>query len=355
MVRQVSNLSEFDRVLKEAASKLVVVDFFAQWCGPCHFVAPFIDNFATKYPQVVFVKIDVDQASDVASSCGISAMPTFHFYKNSKKANELVGADPNTLENLIKKHMSSVESTEGYVLGRGESSNTINWNMGRTQQSANGERSSSNVVKPLYNEEYLKQLLEMGFPEVRAKRALLRTKHESVETAMNWLFEHMEDPDIDHPLEEEEAAMKETLKGSSLSEEEKRARAQEALERVRKKRQEEEKKAEIEKERNRMKTGKELAEAKAALEEQKRKAHVEKLQKEKIEAQKERERLRELLRQDRQERLARSGNNSASYSETQQQNTKPNVNSGASQSTGHQGPGVVQLRFPDGSKIEKST
>ncbi|GJQ13870.1 hypothetical protein GpartN1_g5661.t1 [Galdieria partita] len=350
MVRQVANLSEFDRVLKEAGSKLVVVDFFAQWCGPCHFVAPFIDNFATKYPQAVFVKVDVDQASDVASSCGISAMPTFHFYKDNKKVDELVGADPNTLENLIKKHMSNKEWTGGYVLGHGESSNTINWNMGRTQQAANGEESSSHLSKPLYNEEHLNQLLEMGFPEIRAKRALLRTKHESVEIAMNWLFEHMEDPDIDNPLDEEEAAMKESLKVSSLSEEEKRARAQEALERVRKKRQEEEKRAEIEKEKSRMKSGKELAEAKAALEEQKRKAQVEKLQKEKIEAKKERERLRELLRQDRQERLARTGNASTSHSETQ--NIKPAMNSGASQSTNPQGPGVVQLRFPDGSKLE---
>jgi len=89
MVRQVSSLSEFDKVLREAGSKLVVIDFFAQWCGPCHFIAPFVENLATKYPQVVFVKVDVDQASDVASTCGISAMPTFHFYKNNQKVKAL--------------------------------------------------------------------------------------------------------------------------------------------------------------------------------------------------------------------------------------------------------------------------
>lgn len=239
-----------------------------------------------------------------------------------------------------------METTGGYVLGHGEPSNKINWN---TEQTTNKEPSSSQVSKPLYNEEYLKQLLEMGFPEVRAKRALLRTKHESVETAMNWLFEHMEDPDIDEPLEEEEAVLKEET--SSLSEEEKRAKAKEALEKVRKKRQEEEKKAEIERERNRMKSSKQLAETKAALEEQKRKAHVERLQKEKLEAQKERERLRELLRQDRQERLARMGHNSTTPSETQQ-NDKSSESTGVSSSTVYQGPGVVQLRFPDGSKLE---
>jgi len=350
MVRQVSSLSEFDKVLREAGSKLVVIDFFAQWCGPCHFIAPFVEKLATKYPQVVFVKVDVDQASDVASTCGISAMPTFHFYKNNQKVDQVVGADPNTLENVIKKHMTSMEQTGGHVLGHGEPSNTtINWNIGKTQQQ------EANVSKPLYNEEYLKQLVEMGFPELRAKRALLRTKQESVETAMNWLFEHMEDEDIDSPLEEEEQAAATEMtqnSSSSLSEEEKRARAQEALERVRKKRQEEEKKAEIEREKNRVKTGKELAEAKAALEEQKRKAHVEKLQKEKMEAQKERERLRELLRQDREERLARMGNHPTSV-EKQQQNRNPPENSNPRPSSTHQqGSGVVQLRFPDGSKLE---
>eukprot|EP00871_Galdieria_phlegrea_P002172 jgi/Galph1/2956/GphlegSOOS_G1596.1 len=349
MVREVANLSAFDRVLKEAEGKLVVIDFFAQWCGPCHFISPFIDSLSTKYPRVVFAKVDVDQARDVASTCGISAMPTFHLYRNSSKVDELVGADPNALEALIKKHMDSMPSSGGYVLGHGgDSNNVINWDAGKSTEAAEKEASSKDG---LYNESYLKQLEEMGFPKLRAKRALLRTKQESVDTAMNWLFEHMEDEDIDQPLEEEEKQAREQLENNSqLSSEEKRARSLEALERVRKKRQEEEKKAEIEREKTRIKSGKELAEAKARIEEQKRKAEVERLQKDKLEARKERERLRELLRQDREERLARTGK-VPEVATTAEKKDKESVRPTNVQP--HQGPGIVQLRFPDGSKLER--
>jgi ubiquitin carboxyl-terminal hydrolase 5/13 len=54
---------------------------------------------------------------------------------------------------------------------------------------------------PQVNEEYLNQLIQMGFPENRCKKALAKTGNNSADAAMNWLFEHMEDPDIDDPIE----------------------------------------------------------------------------------------------------------------------------------------------------------
>jgi ubiquitin carboxyl-terminal hydrolase 5/13 len=54
---------------------------------------------------------------------------------------------------------------------------------------------------PDFNESDLNTLLGMGFPEIRCKRALLKTQHQGAELAMNWLFEHMDDPDIDMPLQ----------------------------------------------------------------------------------------------------------------------------------------------------------
>ena len=53
---------------------------------------------------VVFIKIDVDEAEDVAESCGISAMPTFKFYKGGEQVDELVGASEQKLKDIIKKH-----------------------------------------------------------------------------------------------------------------------------------------------------------------------------------------------------------------------------------------------------------
>uniref|UniRef100_A0A8K9VAZ4 Thioredoxin domain-containing protein n=1 Tax=Oncorhynchus mykiss TaxID=8022 RepID=A0A8K9VAZ4_ONCMY len=75
----------FDKALEEAGDKLVVVDFTATWCGPCQSIAPFFKGLSENYQSVVFLKVDVDDAPDVASFCDIKCMPTFHFYKNQKK------------------------------------------------------------------------------------------------------------------------------------------------------------------------------------------------------------------------------------------------------------------------------
>lgn len=51
-------------------------------CGPCQRIAPVFQQLATKYPRAVFIKIDVDQCQETAAAQGVSAMPTFIFYRN---------------------------------------------------------------------------------------------------------------------------------------------------------------------------------------------------------------------------------------------------------------------------------
>ncbi|KAL3337022.1 hypothetical protein AABB24_029606 [Solanum stoloniferum] len=58
-------------------NKLVVIDFTATWCGPCKYMEPILNDFAAKYIDVEFVKIDVDGLDDVAQEYGVQAMPTF--------------------------------------------------------------------------------------------------------------------------------------------------------------------------------------------------------------------------------------------------------------------------------------
>ncbi|XP_041358471.1 thioredoxin-1-like [Gigantopelta aegis] len=94
---------EFDAALNDFDG-LVVVDFYADWCGPCRMIAPKFQDFATKYSDCRFLKVNVDEAEDVSQSCSIQAMPTFHLYKNKQKVGEVVGADANKLEDLIKKN-----------------------------------------------------------------------------------------------------------------------------------------------------------------------------------------------------------------------------------------------------------
>uniref|UniRef100_A0A8D0E570 Thioredoxin n=1 Tax=Salvator merianae TaxID=96440 RepID=A0A8D0E570_SALMN len=102
MVKIVGNLTEFNAELASATGKLIVVDFSATWCGPCKMIKPFYHSLAEKYPDVVFIEIDVDDAQDVASHCDVKCMPTFQFYKNNEKVHEFSGANKEKLEETIK-------------------------------------------------------------------------------------------------------------------------------------------------------------------------------------------------------------------------------------------------------------
>jgi thioredoxin 1 len=73
--------------------KPVVVDFWAEWCGPCRMIAPSIDELATEYEGRVHIgKMDVDNNNNVVSQFGIRNIPTILFFKNKQLVNKSVGA-----------------------------------------------------------------------------------------------------------------------------------------------------------------------------------------------------------------------------------------------------------------------
>jgi thioredoxin-like negative regulator of GroEL len=75
-------------------------------------MAPIFESLATKYPRAVFLKVDVDECQETAGSQGVSAMPTFIFYRNRVKLDRLQGADPNALEAKIQQYYGSEETEE---------------------------------------------------------------------------------------------------------------------------------------------------------------------------------------------------------------------------------------------------
>lgn len=72
---------------------LVVIDFFATWCGPCKKIAPFYDELAKVYPNVAFLKVDVDESGEIVERFNVNAMPTFVFLKDSQIVKVIEGAD----------------------------------------------------------------------------------------------------------------------------------------------------------------------------------------------------------------------------------------------------------------------
>jgi len=102
-VKHIKSSSEFRSQLAQG-SNLIVVDFFATWCGPCKRISPFLEQLSNEMSNVVFLKVDVDELEEIAREENISAMPTFYLYKNGKKIADLVGADQARLKSLIEQH-----------------------------------------------------------------------------------------------------------------------------------------------------------------------------------------------------------------------------------------------------------
>lgn len=88
------NDNNFDEVVVKS-DKPVIVDFWAEWCGPCRMVAPIMEAISEEYSgRVVVVKCDVDSSPAVASKYNIRNIPTVLFFKNGKIADKQVGAVP---------------------------------------------------------------------------------------------------------------------------------------------------------------------------------------------------------------------------------------------------------------------
>jgi thioredoxin 1 len=85
-------------------SQLFILHLCYFRCGPCKFIGPIFEELARENPEAEFVKVDVDDADDVAAAVGIQAMPTFHFYKGGVKVDEMMGADQATLASKVAKN-----------------------------------------------------------------------------------------------------------------------------------------------------------------------------------------------------------------------------------------------------------
>jgi thioredoxin 1 len=85
--------SNYDDIL--ASDKPVLIDFWAEWCGPCKMIGPVVDQLADEYDgKVVIGKVDVDSNPEVSAKYGIRSIPTLLFFKNKEVVDKQIGAAP---------------------------------------------------------------------------------------------------------------------------------------------------------------------------------------------------------------------------------------------------------------------
>ncbi len=80
---------------------LVVIDFYATWCGPCKRIAPVFVELEGHYPTFKFLKVDVDEADELSREYGIQSLPTFVFLKNYQVHSVIEGADLNKVMSTL--------------------------------------------------------------------------------------------------------------------------------------------------------------------------------------------------------------------------------------------------------------
>ena len=93
MAVQAINKEEFEDVVLKS-DKPVFVDFYATWFGPCKMMEPIVEQVSEEVPEVDFVKVDVDDAENLAILYGISSIPCMIFFKNGEEADRVIGAVP---------------------------------------------------------------------------------------------------------------------------------------------------------------------------------------------------------------------------------------------------------------------
>ncbi len=105
MVVPITQEERFIELVGAEDTGYVLVDFFAEWCGPCKRFSPTLDRLSTEWTDVKFYKVDVEVLENVAKEENISCMPTFVLFHNGSEVGRVSGATESKLVELLNKSL----------------------------------------------------------------------------------------------------------------------------------------------------------------------------------------------------------------------------------------------------------
>lgn len=90
----VGTSKNYNTLLEENKDKIVIADFWAEWCGPCKMLGPVLEEIDNENDNISVIKINVDEEQDLSMKFGVQSIPTMVVYKNGEAMGQMVGAQP---------------------------------------------------------------------------------------------------------------------------------------------------------------------------------------------------------------------------------------------------------------------
>jgi len=104
MAKHITSSDHFDEEVKKS-EKVIMADFYADWCSPCRKIAPVVEELAEKYQHcITVVKVNVDSHEALSDKYEVNQMPTFVFIKDDKEVDRFVGGSESLLKDRIAKN-----------------------------------------------------------------------------------------------------------------------------------------------------------------------------------------------------------------------------------------------------------
>lgn len=109
-IQEIKTMHQFKKIMSNSIldKKLIVIDFFADWCPPCKLIAPYIDELAISHTNIHFFKINTgtSELKEICMACEIKNIPTFCYFRNNQYIDKVIGIDKNEIMENIEKYQS---------------------------------------------------------------------------------------------------------------------------------------------------------------------------------------------------------------------------------------------------------